>query len=140
MSDEMGYQSKLYIGTAGSAASTQVTQATDIDYKTTPQKGPTTVRGTSGVVPITTENVTQLGVSVTWKMVNDPTDAQLATMIAAAIAGAAIAVKLVTGSGATLFDGDCTLEKGYNAPLAGESTYDFTATPTKSAGRSPTLG
>lgn len=140
MSDEMGYQSKLYIGTAGSAATSQVTQATDVDYDLAPQKGATTVRGTSGVVPITTENVTQIGVAVTWKMVNDPTDAQLATMIAAAISGAAVAVKLVTGSGATLFDGDCTLAKKYNAPLQGEATYDFTATPTKSAGRSPTLG
>lgn len=140
MSDEMGYQLKLYIGTAGTTASTQVEQATDVDYDITPQKGNTTVRGTGGVVPVKTENVTELDVTATWKMVNDPTDTALAVMIAAAISGAAVAVKLATGSGATLFDGDCTLSKKYNAPLTGEGTYDFSATPTKSAGRKPTLG
>ncbi len=73
-------------------------------------------------------------------MNNDPADTQLTTLIAAAISGAAIALKIATTSGATLFDGDCTIAKKLNAPLAGEATYDFTATPTKSAGRAPTLG
>lgn len=140
MSDEMGYQAKLYIGTAGSAATTQVLQATDVDYDLALEKGSTTVRGTSGNVPIKTENATVRAVTVTWKMINDPTDSVLTTIIAACIAGAALAVKLTTGSGATLFDGDCTVTKKYNAPLAGEGSYDFSATPTKSAGRSPTLG
>lgn len=143
MADEMGYQSKLYIGTAGSAADTQVTNATDVDYDLAHEKGSTTVRGTGGSpgnVPIKTENVTQRGVTITWKMLNDPDDSVLSTIIAAAITGAALAVKLTTGTDANLFDGDCTISKKYNAPLAGEGTYDFTATPTKSAGRSPTLG
>jgi hypothetical protein len=140
MSDEMGYQCKLYIGTAGAAAATQVTNATDVDYDLAPEKGSTTVRGTSGRVPIKTENVTLLSPTITWKMLNDPVDANLVLMISAAIGGAALAIKVTTGSGAVLFDGDCTLSKKYNAGMAGESTYDFTATPTKSAGRGPTLG
>lgn len=138
--EEMGYQSKLYIGTAGSTATTQVEGATNIDYDLALEKGDTTTRGTSGNVPIKTENATQRGVTVTWSMVNNPTDTVMTTIIAACITGAALAVKLTTGSGATLFDGDCTVAKKYNAPLNGEASYDFTATPTKSAGRSPTLG
>ena len=140
MSDEMGYQTKLYRGAAGSTAATQVTNATDVDYDLAPEKGSTTVRGTGGNVPIKTENVTQLGVTVTWSMLNDPADTDLAAFIAAAITGAAVALKLETDSGATLIDSDFTLAKKYNAPLSGEATYDFTATPTKSASRAPTLG
>ena len=140
MAEEMGYQQLLYIGTAGSAAATQVTNATDVDYDLAPEKGATTNRGTGGNVPITTENVTQLGVTLTWKMNNDPADSQLTTLIAAAIAGAAIAMKITTTSAVTLVDADFTISKKLNAPLSGESTYDFTATPTKSAGRAPTLG
>jgi hypothetical protein len=54
MSDEMGYQKKLYVGTAGSAATTQVLQATDVDYNVDYDFGNTTVRGASTSVPIET--------------------------------------------------------------------------------------
>jgi len=140
MTEEMGYQQKLYYGIPGSAAGIQVENATDIDYDITPQKGPTTNRGTGGNVPITTENVTQLGVTITWTMNNDPSDAALTYLLAAAKTGAAVAIKLVNANDDTLFDGDCSLSKKWNAPLAGESTYDFSATPTKQESRSPTLG
>jgi len=140
MAEEMGYQTTLWIGTAGAQADTQVTAATDVDYDLAPEKGPTTVRGTSGFVPIKTENVLLRAVTLTWKMANDPANAQLTTMLAAAKAGGALAVMVKTGSGAILYDGDCTLAKKYNAPMGGEANYDFTATPTKSAGRAPTLG
>lgn len=140
MADEMGYESKLYVGPAGSAATNLVEQATDVDYDLALERGNTTVRGTSGNVPIMTQNATQRQVTITWSMVNDPSDAVLSTIIAACITGASLAVKLVTGSGATLFDGDCTVTKKYNAPLTGEGTYDFSAVPTKKAARLPTLG
>lgn len=139
--EEMGYQLRLYLGTAGTTAATQITQATDIDYDVATTKGNTTSRGTGGLPPIMTENVTQRQVTVTWKQLNDPTnDTTLATLIAAAIAGNPMALKLTTGSGATLLDCDVVLTKKYNAPLTGEGTYDFTATPTKQMGRTPTIG
>lgn len=138
--EELGYQLALYVGPAGAPASAQITGAEDVDYDLAPQKSPTTDRGTGGNVPITTENVVQLGPTITWKQHNNQNDTTLATLIAAAIAGLPVAIKLVTLSGATLFNGDCTLQKKYNAPLAGTGIYDFTATPTKQAGRAPILG
>ncbi len=138
--EEMGYELKLYIGTAGATAATQVENATDVDYDLALEKGSTTARGTGGVVPIKTENAVSRNVTITWKMLNDPDDTDLTTIIAAAIVGGPLAITLTTGSGAVLFDGDCTVAKKYNAPLTGEGTYDFSATPTKASGRSPTLG
>ena len=138
--EEMGHELKIYVGTAGSAATEQVETATDIDYSMDPQKAPTTDRGTGAPIPITTENVVQRGVTITWTMNNDHNDTKLATLIAATVAGEAFALKLVTASNATIFDGDVTASKKYNAPLAGPGTYDFSATPTKKAGRKPTLG
>lgn len=137
-----GYGLALYVGNPGVVATTQVTGAEDIDYDLAPQKSPTTDRGTGGNVPLTTENVVQLGVTITWKQHDNPNDTTLTTLLAAAIAGLPVSVKLVTrgGEGATLFNGDCTVQKKYNAPLAGMAVYDFTATPTKQAGRSPILG
>jgi hypothetical protein len=140
MSEEMGFEQKLYIGTAGTTAATQVTNATDVDYDLQPEKGSTTGRGTGATVPIKTERVTQLGATVNWKMLNDPADAVLILMIAAAKTGAPLALKVTTKSGAVLFDGDCTLSKKHSGPLSGESMYDFTGTPTKEAGRQPILG
>jgi len=140
MADEMGYELHLYIGVEGSTATTLVEQATDIDYDLAIEKGSTTVRGTGGNVPIKTGNAVLRAAVITWSMINDPTDTVLGTMINRAITGNPLAVKLTTGSGATLFDGDCIVGKKYNAPLGAEGTYDFTAEPTKKMGRSPTLG
>lgn len=140
MADEMGYQAKLFIGTAGSEAATQVTEATDVDYDIALTKGNTTVRGDGSAVPIKTENVTERAVTLTWKMLNDPAAANLSTILAAAKIGGALAIKVENANADVLFDGDCTIAKKFNAPLSGEASYDFTATPTKSAGRSPTLG
>ncbi len=139
--EEMGFQTKLYVGTAGQDATTQVENALDVDYKIATQKGPTTNRGTGGLPPITTENVTQRGVTITWGMNNDDDEANLLLFVGAAKTGTPISVKLVTGgTGVTLFHGDVILEKDYDAPLAGSATYNFTAVPTKQAGRTPILG
>lgn len=138
--EEMGFQTRLYVGTAGQNAETQVENALDVDYKIATKKGATTDRGTGGLPPITTENVTQRGVTITWGMNNDPDNAQLLLFQAAAIAGAPIAIKVTTGSGAVLFHGDVILDKDYDAPLDGPATYSFTAVPTKQSGRAPTIG
>lgn len=139
MSDEMGWQLKLYVGPSGSTASTQVTQASDVDYDMQGQRGSTTVRGSGAYPPVETSNVTTRKPVITWKMIMDPTDSVLATILAASVIGGPIAIKVTTGSGAILFDGDCTVFKKYNAPLTGEGSYDFTAEATKQSGRSPVV-
>lgn len=138
--EEMGYQLALYVGAAGAPAATQITGATDVDYNLNPQKSPTTDRGTGGNVPITYENVVQLQPTVTWKQHVNQNDTTLTTLIAASKAGLPIAVKIVTLAGATLIDGDFTFQKDLTGPLAGTSLYTFTATATKQAGRTCTVG
>lgn len=138
--EEMGYQLKLYVGAAGAPAATQIEGATDVDYNLAPTKAPTTDRGTGGNVPTEYENVVGNKPTVTWKQHNNSNDTTLATLIAAAIAGLPVAVKIVTLAGATLVDGDFTLQKDLTGPLAGEQLYTFTGTATKQAGRRCTLG
>lgn len=138
--EEMGYQLKGYVGTAGQQATTQLTNATDLDYDIATQKGATTSRGTGGLPPITTENVTQRGITITFTLNDDPDDSQTTTLLAAAAAGSPISFLLKTGNDTTLFDGDVNVDKKLNAPLSGPATYDFTLTPTKQSGRAPTLG
>jgi len=140
MADEMGYQKKLYIGTAGSTATNQVLQATDIDYDLSYDFGNTTVRSDGTTVPIETQNPTCRKAKVTWKMIDDPTDARLITLLAAAAGATAIALKLTDGSGNVLVNADGYIPKKCGAPLKGESTYDFEFSPTKSAGRTPVIG
>lgn len=138
--EEMGYQKKLYIGTAGSTATQQVTQATDVEYDLAPEKASTMSRGDGNSIPIKTERVVSLAPTVTFKMLDDPTDARLITLLAAAKTGAPVAVKVTDNGGGTLFDGDMTLSKKLSGPLGGEGTYDFTGTATKQSGRMPILG
>lgn len=138
--EEMGYQLKLFVGTAGQEAATQVEKAVDVDYDLGTATGETTDRGTGGLPPIQYENVTKRIPTVTWNMNNDPDDAVTLILIAAAAAGTPVSIKVTTGSGVELIKGDVNLKKKYNAPLAGPGTYDFTATMTKQAGRTATLG
>lgn len=138
--EEMGYQLRIYVGTAGQDASSQVTIAVDVDYDFGTEKGETSDRGTGGLPPIKYENVTKRVISITFNINNDPDDAQALTLIAATVSGLPVSLKLTTGSGVTLFHGDVNLTKKLGAPLAGSQTYDFTATPTKQAGRVATLG
>lgn len=135
----MGYEAQLFYGTAGSTATEQVLNATDVDWSTEPERGDTTVRGNGLSVPIVTGQVTALKPQITFKMLAKDDDAQLADMIAAADTGAAVALKTKHYSSGTGYDGDWTLSKKYNAPLKGEATYEFTAEATDEAGRTPDL-
>ena len=138
--EEMGYQLKLYVGAAGAPAGTQIEGATDVDYNLAPSKSSTADRGTGGNPPIGYENVVLRSPTVTWKQHNNQNDTTLATLIAAAIAGLPVAVKIVTAAGATLIDGDFTLQKDLTGPLGGTQEYTFTGTATKQAGRVCTIG
>ncbi len=72
-------------------------------------------------------------------MINDSTDTVLEAFRVAAFAGSALALRLKDYSAGKGFDGDVTIKMDHGEPLNGEQTYKFTATPTRSAGRSPSL-
>lgn len=136
---KMGFEGILYIGTAGTTGSNQVTNATDLDFNFSPDKGPTTVRGTSSAPPVKTESVTAIGVQIEWTMVYDTTDTNLTAMMTAAAGGSAIAVRMKDYASGKGPDCDCTLAVENGMPLGGEQTKKFTATPTRDAGRTPQL-
>ena len=127
----------MYRGTASSTAATEVGTVRDVTITTDPQKAPTTTRGTAGTPPVETEGVVSIKWSCDWTMVNDTSDASLTAFRTAAAAGSPIALRLKDYSAGKGFDGDVTLSCKEGQPLAGEQTFDFTATPTKKSGRAP---
>lgn len=137
---KMGYENKLYVGTAGSTATNLVENATDLDYDMQPGTGSTTVRGDSSAPPVETMAVTSRKGVVTWKMINDSTDTVLTTLLAAASAGDGIvAIRYLDVAANKGYDGDSLIQAKESAPLAGETTWDFTATPARGYSRAPQL-
>jgi hypothetical protein len=139
MASKSGWQGLLYYGTAGSTAATQVTNATDLDYTTEPEKAETTVRGAGSSVPIVTEDVVALKATITWTMILKTDDTTLVALLAAQRTGAAVALRTKSYSSGLGYDGDCTLSVKNGMPLKGQNTFEFTATPTDSSGRAPQL-
>lgn len=133
----MGFEGKLYYGVAGSTASTEVTNSRDITYNLTTDKGDTTGRD-SGSPPIETMRVTIRKISISFTMLNKASDATLASLLAAAYAGTAVALRTKDHSTGSGFDGDVILEVNQGKPLRGEQTYEFTAVPTEE-NRTPSL-
>ena len=82
--DRMGYERQLFYGPPGSAATTQLTNVTDIKHDIAVDKQDTTVRGVGTSVPIKTDKPVARNPSITWSMRDQPNDAQLALLRAAA--------------------------------------------------------
>jgi hypothetical protein len=137
MASKSGYQGQLLYGTAGSTATNPVLNCTDLDDSTEPEKVETTVRGDSSSVPLVTEDVVALKKTVTWTMILKTSDSALAAFLVAAETGAAVALRTKSWASGTGTDADFTLSKKNGMPLKGQNTFEFTATPTDSAGRAP---
>lgn len=135
----MGYEAQLFYGTAGTTAATQITNARDVQYNIDPTRGDTTKRGVGTSVPIDTSKVTSLKPTITWSMLNKPSDTTLTALLAAAATGAAVALRTKNYSSGLGFDGDVSLQVANGAPLRGEATFDFTAEATDDEGRDPSL-
>lgn len=134
---KMGFEGKIYYGTAGSEGTTEITNSRDINYNIDTEKGDTTVRGSSGV-PINTSRVTALGVTVEWTMLNKTDDSTLTALLTAAAAGNPVAIRTKSHSSGLGFDGDAILDVRQGKPIKGEQTYQFTATPNDD-NRTPSL-
>ena len=135
MAKPMGFEGKLYYGTAGSTGATQLTGARDITITYGHSKGPTNGRGDGSAPPIKHERVTERTVEIKFTMVNNTADASLASMRTAAAAGTPIALRGIDYTAGKGPDGDFTLDMENGQPLAGEQTVNFTATPTDESGR-----
>lgn len=134
-----GYQGIIYYGTAGSTATTQITNCEDLNYDNEAERAPTTVRGTGATPPINTSKVVALGAVITWSMLMKSDDATLTSLLAAARTGAAVAIRTKSYASGLGFDGDCTLSVTHEMTLKGQSKFNFTGEPTDDEGRAPQL-
>lgn len=94
----MGYESKLYYGTANATAATLITNARDVKYSIGNKKAPTTVKGSGSSPPIEVERVVGLTASITWQMTDKSGDTTLTALIAAAAAGTVFALRTLPHS------------------------------------------
>lgn len=141
MSTKMAFEGNMFYGVADGAteASTLLTNITEASYSFDPTKAPTTVRGAGVNVPLKTERVTELAISIEWTMLNKTTDASLEALRVAAAAGNTVALRLKDFTGGKGFNGDVSLQMSAGEPAAGEQTLKFTATPSNEDGREPVL-
>ena len=135
---KMGYEGILYYGAAGAQASTQVTNCRDLNYSFGPVTEDTTVRGSGSSVPIRTSRpVARELKDLSWSMIEKSDDTTLTALKAAAAAGSAVALRTLSRSGATGFDGDCYIECTNGQPLAGTQTWDFKVIGLEDVDRTP---
>ena len=125
----MGYEGPLFIGTAGGTAATPVLNATDADYDVAQEMGSTAKRGTGATPPIESERPTSYKPEVTFKMLNEDGDTELALLLAASRPGGSpLALVFLDRAAGRGFDGDVNVKAKLNSPLKGEQTYEFTCT------------
>ena len=130
----MGFEKIVYNGTAGTTAAIQVLDLVNVKVTVTPQYGSTTSRGAGTTVPVITKQAVSLEKTVTFNSLNVPSNTNLATIKAAAIAttpaNRLIAMKVVdVAAGTVEFDADVDLSIDQDAQLTAEQDCAFTATP-----------
>jgi hypothetical protein len=137
-----GFEGKIYIGTAGSTASTQLTERTDITYNMTMERAESTVAGAGTNIPMKTEEPVCVGVEISWKQRYTTEDTSIATMIAQMLPGATnlIAVKIIRyASDTDAFDGDCSIDFSSSLPLKDNTEFEIKAVPSRRL-REPVFG
>lgn len=137
MTVRKGFEGIAYYGTAGSTASTQLTNCRDITYNTDAEFGDTTVRGDGSAVPIQTQSKTLRTQSIEITMLHDDTDTAFQAMETAAAGSDPVAIRTKSYASGKGYDGDCHLASSKPYPMNGEQVITFTCTPTRDGGRMP---
>jgi len=139
--DRMGFERQLLMGNPGGTATIVLTNVTDIKHDIAVDKADTTVRGDGTSVPIKTDKPVARNPKITWSMRDQPNDAQLALLRAAAKAArpVALVVKEYNSAGAlaAIFDGDCNISVSEDHGLAGGGMFAFEASASRDYGRLP---
>lgn len=131
----MGFEGKIYIGTANGSANTEI-DTQDQAYNITVNKETTFKRpsGASNAAPIGYDDVLSLQAEVTFTMFRKSTDANMTTLLAAAYSADpdvnVISLRTEEISGGKGIYGDFTLQVNNGRAIQGNATYEFTATPT----------
>lgn len=137
MGKQPGYKDKLYYDAYGATATTLVLNVKDLDLDPTVDYAETTDRGTGVYIPRKDRVPVAQDVKITWSMNVKTSDTTAVALLAAATnkTPTPVALKYVSGLGATLFDGDCFVKAKNSATLSGAAAYDFEAIPTTEGGR-----
>lgn len=133
MPKRMGFEGKLYYGTAGSTAATELTIVRDVSYGFDAEYGDTSDRASI----INMSDVVGINFDIEFEVLNNDDNAFVATARAAAAAGTPLAIKTDDISSGWGVDGDFVFSLAEQQPLRDKQTIRFTGKPTDSAGRLP---
>jgi len=139
--DRMGFERQLLMGNPGATATVLLTNVIDIKHDIAVDKADTTVRGDGTSVPIKTDKPIARNPKITWGMRDQPNDAQLALLRAAAKAARPVALVIKEynsgGTLAVIFDGDCNIGVSEDHGLGGGGMFNFDCTMSRDYGRLP---
>ena len=133
---KMGFEGLVYYGTAGSTASTQITNRDECTIDTDPEMAETTVAGAGSSVPMKSEAPVAVGWSMTLGMKNTGSDSVVEALRTAAAAGTPVAIRMKDHSSGKGYDGDCNVKDSSDRGMKGTQTSSFTFTP-NNASREP---
>lgn len=134
MAKRMGFEGELYWGTAGSTAATELTIARDVSYKFESTEADISDRASI----IDLSDVAGVKFSLEFEVNNQNTNAFIAAVRAATIAGTAIAFKTKDRDSGWGVDGDFIVSVDESQPLRDAQRIKVTATPTDKNSRTPT--
>lgn len=134
MAKRMGFEGKLYWGTAGSTAATELTIARDVSYKFENTEADISDRASL----IDLFDVAGVKFSLEFEVNNNNSNAFIAAVRAATIAGTAMAFKTKDYSSGWGVDGDFIVSVDESQALRDAQRLKVTATPTDKNSRTPT--
>lgn len=134
MAKRMGFEGKIYYGTAGSTASTELTIVRDASYAFSNAEADISDR--SSIINL--YDVGGVDFSLEFEINNQDTDAFVAAVRAAAIAGTAIAFRTRDKTAGWGVDGDFVVGIDESQALRDAQRIKVTAKPTDKNGRLPT--
>jgi hypothetical protein len=134
MAKRMGFEGKLYYGTAGGAATTELKIARDVSYRF--ENVEADISDRNSIIDLF--DVAGIGFSLEFEVNNQDTDAFIAAARAAIITGAALAFKTEDKASGWGVTGDFIMSDDEGQPLRDAQRLRFTCRPTDKNGRVPT--
>jgi hypothetical protein len=129
----MGFVGKLYWGSPGTTAATELTIARDVNYKFEPVEGDVSDRASL----IELVDVAMIKYSLEFEVNNKDTDSFIAALRTAAATGAAIAFRTRDKASGFGVDGDFIIGDDEGQPLKDAQRMKVSAKPTDKNGRIP---
>ena len=127
----MGFEGKLYYGTAGSTGATELTIARDVKYTFDAEMADVSDRGSL----VSDFDVASLTIGLEFEINNQDTDAAVAFLRNCAVTGTAVALRTKDKTSGWGLDADFVLSSNEDQPLKDAQRISYTASKTSKAGR-----